>query len=63
VWYVKQYEATHAYRPKDDPPFLNRVVVAFDSFTANKPIDEAVFKLESIPIPRGTRTLDRRAVR
>ena len=63
VWYVKQYEASNTYRPKDDPPLLHRVVVAFGSFTPNKPIDEKVFKIESIPIPPRTRTLDRRAAR
>lgn len=60
VWYVRQFDAVHRYPPSSIPAYRARTMVAFDSFAPNKLIDDTLFKIESLPIPPGTRTLDRR---
>jgi hypothetical protein len=59
IWFVKQFKSTHSYQGGEIPPYSERTEVTFDSFAPNAPIDDEVFSIQSLPIPPGTRTLDR----
>ncbi len=60
TWFVKQFKSSHNYSRFDGiPPYCEHTVVTFDSFAPNTPIDDEVFSIKALPIPPGTRTLDR----